>query len=114
MRLVAFSVSEAAHHQRSRGRPGLLVQPLHCLPLEMEPHCLFALEGANHPRAATTRGNHRVTFVQDGSRQEKRLVLLAAILSSTLDIVSLPIALVRVHLSCVFVLHFTFFLHRWL
>ena len=114
MRLVAFSVFEAAHHQHSRGRPGLLVQPLHCLPLEMEPHCLFALEGANRPRAATTRGNHRVTFVQDGSRQEKRLVLLAAILSSTLDIVSLPIALVRVHLSRVFVLHFSFFLHRWL
>jgi hypothetical protein len=46
--------------------------------------------------------------VKDGSRQEKRLVLLAAIFSSALDIVSLPIALVRAHLRHLFVLHFSF------
>ena len=46
--------------------------------------------------------------MKDGSRQEKRLVLLAAIFSSVLDIVSLPIALVPAHVRYLFVLHFSF------
>jgi hypothetical protein len=52
---VAFTIVEAARHQRSRGCAGLLVQSVHYLPLEMESLGLLALAGEKNLRAVKTR-----------------------------------------------------------
>jgi hypothetical protein len=51
LQFVAATISKTAHHQCGRGSAGLLVQSVHCLPVEMEPHRLHALAGESNPRA---------------------------------------------------------------